>query len=367
MAGRQHWRCATVCSPGWLGPRAYEPGIDRSRPIAKCFAKRVVEFFAAGAASAYDLGVTLARISCLLLAVGCATPASALREDNRRLSDTVSDLRNDRRAQDRKLRDLQHQVDELRSGSSSDGVSAVPVLPVEVASPVHPVGPVAPAPDAPRVVGVADDGTEIVYEGDAIARPVAPVAPDEAPRRAPARTPRAAAPVAPPAPPAAAVDVPVVAERLEVTHRVPPLSSVSARAQVRSKTREVPGERGGDAAAEYRTAVDLVKASKYDDAVAALRAFVARYPRHDYADNAQYWLGEAFYAQKDYPRALSEFRRVVEVYPRGNKVPDALLKVGYCYQAMGQSEKARAVLEQVVNTYPKSEPATLAAKRLEAP
>ena len=74
-----------------------------------------------------------------------------------------------------------------------------------------------------------------------------------------------------------------------------------------------------------------------------------------------------FYAQKDYPRALSEFRKVVEVYPRGNKVPDALLKVGYCYQALGQGEKAHAMLEQVVNLYPKSEPAVLAAKRLETP
>ena len=48
-------------------------------------------------------------------------------------------------------------------------------------------------------------------------------------------------------------------------------------------------------------------------------------------------------------------------------MPDALLKVGYCYQAMGQGEKARAVLEQVVNLYPKSEPAALAARRLEQP
>ena len=302
----------------------------------------------------------------MLLAVGCATPASALREDNRRLSDTVSDLRNDRRSQDRKLRDLQHQVDELRSKSASEPLGPVPALPVEVLGPAPAVAP--PAPDAPRVVGVADDGTEIVYEGDAIVRPVAPVAPDDAPapRRAPAPGQRPVAPAAAPAPPAP-IDVPAVAERLEVTRRVSPLSTVSARAAVRSKTREAPGERGGDAASEYRTAVDLVKAAKYGDAVAALRAFVARYPRHDYADNAQYWLGEAFYAQKDYPRALSEFRRVVEVYPRGNKVPDALLKVGYCYQAMGQGDKARAVLEQVVNIYPRSEPATLAAKRLEAP
>jgi tol-pal system protein YbgF len=311
--------------------------------------------------------VTLARTLCLLLVVGCATPASALREDNRRLNETVSDLRNDRRAQDRKLRDLQHQVDELSARGASESIGPVPVLPVEVAAPA---GPPAPGPDAPRVVGVADDGTEIVYEGDAIARPVAPVATDEAPapRRAPARSPRPAPPIEKRSEAAVphSIDVPVVSDRLEVTRRVPPISTVSARAPVRSKTRDAPGDRS-DAAGEYRTAVDLVKASKYDDAVAALRAFVARYPRHDYADNAQYWIGEALYAQNDYPRALSEFRRVVEVYPRGNKVPDALLKVGYCYQALGQGEKARAVLEQVVNTYPKSEPATLAAKRLEAP
>ncbi|HET9623897.1 MAG TPA: tol-pal system protein YbgF, partial [Kofleriaceae bacterium] len=125
--------------------------------------------------------------------------------------------------------------------------------------------------------------------------------------------------------------------------------------------------RGGDAAGEYRTVVELVKAGKHDDAVAALRAFIAHHPRHDYADNAQYWLGEAFYAQKDYPHALTEFRAVIEVYPRGNKVPDALLKVGYCYQAMGQGDKAHAVLEQVVSRFPRSEPATLAAKRLETP
>ncbi|MGH2901134.1 MAG: tol-pal system protein YbgF, partial [Solirubrobacteraceae bacterium] len=148
---------------------------------------------------------------------------------------------------------------------------------------------------------------------------------------------------------------------------VPPVSAVSARAPVRSKKRDAGSDRGGDAAGDYRAAVDLVKGGKRDEAVAALRAFIARYPHHDYADNAQYWLGEAFYAEKDYARALVEFRRVIEVYPRGNKVPDALLKVGYCYQSLHQTEKARAVLEQVVNLYPKSEPATLAAKRLETP
>lgn len=299
---------------------------------------------------------------------------SALREDNRRLTQTVSELRADRRAQDRRIADLQHQLDALRAklaAGTTDGT--VPALPVEVVGPVASLSPAAPV--AARVVGVTEDGTEIVYEGDAAMGrpaslpPVASMAADDT-----ATDPRDATPPAPHhASPASARtaatslsigDVPTATDRLEVVRRIPP---ISARAATRTKTREhdAPSDRDADAANDYRAAVELVKTARYDEAVAALRAFIAAHPRHDYADNAQYWLGEAFYARKDYARALTEFRAVIEVYPRGNKVPDALLKVGYCYQALGQGEKARAVLEQVVNLYPKSEPAMLAAKRLE--
>jgi tol-pal system protein YbgF len=291
---------------------------------------------------------------------------SALREDNRRLTQNVSELRADRRAQDRKIADLQHQLDALRAklvAGAMDG--AVPALPVEVAVPAETLP--AAAPGAARVVGVTEDGTEIVYEGDAaMGRPATlpPAAPMAAGNELPA--PRHASPASArtAAAPLPLGDVPTATDRLEVVRRVPP---ISARAATHTKTRDhqAPGERNADAANGYRAAVELVKTSRYDEAVAALRGFIAAYPRHDYADNAQYWIGEAFYARKDYARALTEFRAVIEVYPRGNKVPDALLKVGYCYQALGQGEKAQAVLEQVVNLYPKSEPAMLAAKRLE--
>jgi tol-pal system protein YbgF len=322
-------------------------------------------YFAVRAPSAYDREVIIARTFCLLLVVGCATPMSSLREDNRRLTETVMELRTDRRVQERRLADLQHQLDEARGKAASAVLGgAMPVLPVEVAGPA---GAAAPAADAARVVGVTEDGTEIVYEGDAAAGRAAALpttADDEppAPRRAQPPAQRTAA-VSLPLP---LGDVPTTTDRIEVTRRVPP---ISARAATRTKTREhdAPGDRSGDAASEYRAAVELVKAGKQDEAVAALRAFIVKHPRHDYADNAQYWLGEAFYARKDYARALTEFRAVIEVYPRGNKVPDGLLKVGYCYLAMGQVEKARAVLEQVVNLYPRSEPAALAAKRLETP
>jgi tol-pal system protein YbgF len=271
---------------------------------------------------------------------------SAMRDDNRRLSSNLTELRAERRLQDRKLRDLQRQLDLARAQVVQSTIEGVPSLPVEVAGPERPI-----SPSAPRVVGVTEDGEEIVYEGDAAAGKIATL--DDDPTPAAART-----GVRPP--PVTRDD-----DRIEVTRRTPSVSVAARRAP--SPPRERPSDRDGDAATDYRVAVDLVKGGQHEAAVTALRNFIGKYPRHDYADNAQYWLGETFYAAKDYPQALIEFRNVVETYPRGNKVPDALLKVGYCYQSMGQTEKARAVLEQVVNLYPKTEPAALAAKRLEKP
>jgi tol-pal system protein YbgF len=265
-----------------------------------------------------------------LASVGCASPVKALREDNRRLSQSVAELRAERRVQDRKLRDLEHELAQLKAAQAPLPAETVPTLPVEV------VAPPAYA-EGQRLVGVADDGSEIIYEGDAALGKPAVV-----------EHPRASAGGEP-------------SERLEVTKRIPPMSARAPRAVTRSE--------GSDAAAanEYRAAVELVRAGRTDEAVTALRAFLAKYPRHEYADNAQYWLGEAYYASRDYQHALVEFRATIETYPRGNKVPDALLKVGYCYSALGQPDRARAVLEQVVNLYPKTEPAALAAKRLESP
>lgn len=277
------------------------------------------------------------RATCVLFAsvAGCATHTRELREDNHRLAQSVSDLRAERRSQDRKIADLEHQVAMLKESAPA---AEMPSLPVEVVAP--------PQNSEQRVVAVADDGSEIVYEGDAARGTAATV--DAVSQRRLAM--------------AAAMN-----SRSDIARRSssPPPSARSQRAHVRSDRDAHPANDA--AAADYRAAVELVKAGKHDEAVAALRAFLNANPRHDYADNAQYWLGESFYAHKDYPHALAEFRATIETYPRGNKVPDALLKVGYCYGAMGQADKAHAVLEQVVNLYPNSEPAALASKRLETP
>jgi tol-pal system protein YbgF len=115
----------------------------------------------------------------------------------------------------------------------------------------------------------------------------------------------------------------------------------------------------------YQTAFGLLKDSQYDRAIQAFQQFLINYPSSSLADNAQYWLGEAYYVNRSFPEAQSAFQRVVDKYPQSRKIPDALLKIGYCRYEMKLWEAAKAPLEQVVSQYPDEPAAKLARQRLD--
>ena len=115
----------------------------------------------------------------------------------------------------------------------------------------------------------------------------------------------------------------------------------------------------------YQAAFDLLKAGQYDRAIAGFHAFLSTYPNSALADNAQYWLGEAYYVNKQFPESLAAFQRVVEKYPGSRKLPDALLKIGYCDYELKDYSAARSALEQVPAKFPDSASARLAQQRLE--
>ena len=294
-------------------------------------------------------------MSALVLAgmSACAGPMTQTREKNTQLSTTVAELRAELRAERRKRRDLENQVfllqDRLETAALRRPDDAPPPqLPVEILTPDD-------VPENGQLVGTTDDGTAIIYVDEATAPPIVideddltgdAAVPPPRPRTR-TRTARAAR-----VPRAPLRDLPTSAEL--GTAPAPPLPAAD--------------DEGGDPAlALYRRGTTALKAREHAAAITAFREIVARYPQHDYADNAQYWLGEAFYDQKDYARAITEFRATVSRYPRGNKVPDALLKIGFAYRALGESDKARAALQQVVSLYPGSSPAAIAAARLEKP
>jgi tol-pal system protein YbgF len=122
---------------------------------------------------------------------------------------------------------------------------------------------------------------------------------------------------------------------------------------------------GAEDKAGYQAAFTLLKDGQYERAIAAFQKFLATYPDSSLADNAQYWLGEAFYVNKSYPEAQSAFQRVIDKYPQSRKISDALLKIGFCRYEMKQWDSARQVLGQVVARFPDTPAGHLAQQRLE--
>ncbi len=128
-----------------------------------------------------------------------------------------------------------------------------------------------------------------------------------------------------------------------------------------------PEARGGAAdsdQAAYAHAFDALKSGDYAAAVAQFSAFLKTWPQSALADNAQYWLGEAYYVTRDFDSAAAAFRSVGEQYPQSRKAPDALLKLGYTQYELKHLADARATLAQVVQRYPGTDAARLAADRL---
>ncbi len=120
----------------------------------------------------------------------------------------------------------------------------------------------------------------------------------------------------------------------------------------------------GDPALLYRSAYHELMAGKPDIAEAKFGEFLRRFPKHSYADNAQYWIGECYYGRRNFERAASEFRAVVTRYPTGNKAPDALLKLGYCLLQLGREKEGQELLAQIPVAYPGTDAARLAEERM---
>lgn len=122
----------------------------------------------------------------------------------------------------------------------------------------------------------------------------------------------------------------------------------------------------GDANSDYNAAVALILEKKqYDQAIAALQAWVKRYPDSTYQPNANYWLGQLNYNKGKKDDAAYYYATVVKNYPKSPKASEALLKVGVIMQEKKDTAKAKAVFQQVIKLYPNTDSAKQAQKRLD--
>lgn len=104
----------------------------------------------------------------------------------------------------------------------------------------------------------------------------------------------------------------------------------------------------------YQSAFDLLRELRYRESVVEFRKFLKKYPDGRYAHIAQYWLGEANYAQRNFKSAIKDYNRLVSQYPKTPKAAEAMLKIGYSYYEIKDYKNAKKSLQQLIDTYPKS-------------
>jgi tol-pal system protein YbgF len=120
-----------------------------------------------------------------------------------------------------------------------------------------------------------------------------------------------------------------------------------------------------DSKTQYLQAYDDFRNGQIDNAIAQFNTLLIKDPNGTYANNAQYWLGEAYRTNNNIDAARIAFNLVIENYPTSAKVPDALLRLGIIDIAQGNSLKAKEYLVRLITDFPSSDSAQLAAKKLE--
>jgi tol-pal system protein YbgF len=128
-----------------------------------------------------------------------------------------------------------------------------------------------------------------------------------------------------------------------------------------------PGEPEAAEAKAYEAALNQFKLANYPLAISAFNGFLVTYPASPLAPSAQYWIGNAYYAQRDYKNTIAAQQKVLANWPDSPKAADAMLNMASAQSESGDARGARRTLEALIVKYPTSSAAASAKQRLAQP
>ena len=102
----------------------------------------------------------------------------------------------------------------------------------------------------------------------------------------------------------------------------------------------------------YSNGLRDLNGKKYDLAAQEFSDYLKYYGTTDLASNAQFYLGEIFYAQQQYDQAIDAYGKVIDNYPKSFKLAPAHLKRALALISLGEKTSGVSELRMVVKTYP---------------
>ena len=115
----------------------------------------------------------------------------------------------------------------------------------------------------------------------------------------------------------------------------------------------------------YNEARNDYTQGRYPLAISGFKDVLDLDKKGDLADNAHYWMGESYLAQRQYDLALGEFDKIIRDYAQSNKRPDAYLKKAITLEEMGRRSEANVMYELVIEQFPRTTQERVARRKLE--
>ena len=114
---------------------------------------------------------------------------------------------------------------------------------------------------------------------------------------------------------------------------------------------------------KYKEGLNKFYYQRYGDAIEIFEELIVEQPQHYLAGNIRYWIGESYYALRQYKKAFNAFNLVFDTNAF-DKYDDTQLKLGFCYFKMGKMRSAVVEFQNLLTYYPNSEHVSIAIRQI---
>ena len=115
---------------------------------------------------------------------------------------------------------------------------------------------------------------------------------------------------------------------------------------------------------DYQEAFNMFKIGRFKGAVSKFKSFNENYPTSELLPSSHYWIGNSYYAMRDFKRAIFVQQELIKDFPDSDKVPDAMLNIASSQKEINYTTASQKTLKDLIAKYPISEAAIKAKLRL---
>jgi len=108
------------------------------------------------------------------------------------------------------------------------------------------------------------------------------------------------------------------------------------------------------AAGLYLEAFAAIATGQMPQAETGFKTFLERFPDHEYAGNANYWMAEALLSQQKAKHAETIWLNIIDNPKQQNKAPAAMARLILFYRANNARDNAMAMTQMLTDRYPES-------------